>query len=128
MAGTSRSGRNGSLATDKTAPDGGPVRPDMPKDVGQKYDEVVSQLPAAILRRCDVHELLTLARLLAQSDKVADAMASDPLDHKTGRAFLNIVDRIHKLSAAFGLTPADRKRLSLETEEEVDEIAEFIRS
>lgn len=100
----------------------------MPKDVGQKYDEVISQLPAAILRKCDVHELLTLARLLAQADKVAAAMSADPLDHKTGRAFLNIADRIHKLSASFGLTPADRKRLSLETEEEVDEIAEFMKS
>lgn len=128
MPGTSRSGRNGALATDKTQPDGGPVRPDMPKDVGQKYDEVISQLPAAILRKCDVHELLTLARLLAQADKVAAAMSADPLDHKTGRAFLNIADRIHKLSASFGLTPADRKRLSLETEEEVDEIAEFMKS
>lgn len=128
MPGTSRSGRNGALATDKTQPDGGPVRPDMPKDVGQKYDEVISQLPAAILRKCDVHELLTLARLLAQADKVAAAMSADPLDHKTGRAFLNIADRIHKLSASFGLTPADRKRLSLETEGEVDEIAEFMKS
>lgn len=128
MVGTSRSGGRNTFSTDKTLADGGPVRPDMPKDVGIKYDEVVSQLPALILRRCDVHELLTLARLLAQADLVAAEMNSNPLDHKTARIFLNIADRIHKLSASFGLTPADRKRLSLDTEEEVDEIEEFLKS
>lgn len=128
MVGTSRSGGRNTFSVDKTAPDGGPVRPDMPKEVGVKWDEVISQLPSAILRKCDVHELLTLARLLAHADKVAAAMDADPADHKTARIFLNIADRIHKLSASFGLTPADRKRLSLETEEEVDEIAEFMKS
>ncbi len=125
MPATSRSGGSRAIGVDKTPEDGGPIRPDMPKDVGKKYDELVSQIPSAILRKCDVHELLTIARLLVQSDRLAAALEADPLDHKTARVFQGIVDRIHRLSASFGLTPADRKKLSLEVEEEANVIDDF---
>ena len=42
------------------------------------------------------------------ADKLSAAMLADPADHKTGRLFLNTADRIHRLSASFGLNPGDR--------------------
>jgi hypothetical protein len=128
MPATSRSGGNRTIGQDKTPEDGGPVRPTMPKDVGKKYDELLSQIQSSILRKCDVHELLTIARLLVQGDRLAAALEAEPLDHKTARVYQGVVDRVHRLSAAFGLSPADRKRLCLDTEEEVDELEEFNRS
>lgn len=112
MTGTSRSGGDRSIGQDMTEDDGGPIRPQLPTGVAEKYDEILSQLPHNVLRKVDVHSLSNLARLLHLSDLYAKITLDDPMDHKTGRLYLNTLDRIHRMSASFGLTPADRKRLA----------------
>ena len=47
------------------------------------------------------------------SDGLAEACRRDPSDHKTARVYLNVVGQVHRLSAAFGLNPGDRKRLAI---------------
>ncbi|MBM3968054.1 MAG: hypothetical protein FJ308_23805 [Planctomycetes bacterium] len=120
MGGTSRSGGNRVLGIDSSEPDGLPSKPKMPAKVGKKWDQLLSELPKPALRRIDQHELKILCELLVHSDSLAEVMRKDPLDHATGRLYLNVADRIHRLSAAFGLSPADRKRLALSTESEDD--------
>ena len=70
---------------------------------GLKWDSLLEQLPVAVLAEIDVHELAILATLLAQSDGLADTLAKNPDDIKSGRLFLQIFDRIHRLSGAFGM-------------------------
>ena len=98
---------------DRTADDGGPRKPDLPDSVGRKWDELVEQLPAGSLRKIDSHELRILSELLAMSDSLAEACRRNPSDHKTARVYLNTVAQVHRLSAAFGLNPGDRKRLAI---------------
>lgn len=115
MVGVSgRSGGNhGNNGSEMTADDGGPLKPALPAAVGAKWDELIGQLPAGSLRRIDVHELRILAELLTMSDGLAEACRRDPSDHKTARVFLNTIGQVHRLSAAFGLNPGDRKRLAI---------------
>jgi hypothetical protein len=127
MTGTSRSGGSRKAGIDHTPEDGGPDRPELPDDIASKWDELIEQLPIHALRKVDVHQLKELARLMAYSDSLHRLVLSDPLDHKTGRMYLGVQDRIHRLSASFGLTPADRKRLSLEPEQEDDPLQQYLR-
>ena len=116
MAGTAgRSGRHGSQGRDTTPEDFGPEKPKLPDAVAGKWDQLLDQLPKKSLRRIDCHELKLLSELLVMADNLSAVMLADPSDHKTGRLFLNTTDRIHRLSASFGLNPGDRKRLDLRT-------------
>ena len=99
--------------SEMTADDGGPLKPSLPDAAGRKWDELISQLPAGSLRKIDVHELRILSELLAMADGLAEACRLVPSDHKTARVYLNVVSQVHRLSAAFGLNPGDRKRLGI---------------
>ncbi len=118
MAGTARSGGNRTNGNDKTPQDGGPRKPDLPQAVAAKWDELLPQLAQHALRQVDVHELKLLAEVLVMADNLAAAMLADPADHRTGRLYLNTLDRVHRLSASFGLNPADRMRLQLKPDDQ----------
>ncbi len=98
---------------DRSADDGGPLKPSLPDAVGQKWDELIVQLPSGSLRKIDCHELRILAELLAMADSLAEACRRDPSDHRAARVYLNTVAQVHRLSASFGLNPGDRKRLAI---------------
>lgn len=119
MVGTAgRSGGNRQNGIDRTKPNGGPVKPqDLASEVDPIWDELLGQLPSHALRAIDVHELRLLCETLLMSRRLAEQVRLDPADHKAGRLLLNVVDRIHRMSAAFGLSPADRKRLDIEADE-----------
>ena len=120
MSGTkNRSGGNRTIGRDGTAKDAGPLKPsELRTEVSAKWDQLMLQLPQHALRGIDVHELKLLAECLVLADNLADAMLANPTDHSTARLFLNVTDRVHRLSAAFGLNPADRRRLDLQADEE----------
>ena len=117
MVGTfNRSGgdRVSQTGCDRSRTDGPPIAPDdMPDDVAGKWRRLMDELPLEVLRRIDGHELGLLAQTLALADRLAKQMVDDPSDHKAARLFLNALDRVHRLSASFGLNPGDRKRLDL---------------
>ncbi len=98
---------------DRTAGDGGPLKPNLPDAVGRKWDELVSQLPAGSLRKIDGHELRILSELLTMADSLAESCRLDPSDYKAARLFINVTTQVHRLSAGFGLNPSDRKRLAI---------------
>lgn len=123
-----RSGGNRKdTGAEMTKPDGGPVKPSLPKNVGAKWDELVSQLPLGTLRRIDGHELKILSELLVMADSLTKKIQEDPSDHKSSRVFLNVVAQIHRLSASFGLNPGDRKRLALAPEQEESELSALLK-
>lgn len=116
-----RSGGNRAVGSDHTDEDSGPIKPELPEAVSQKWDQLIGQLPKPALRRIDCHELKLLSELLVMADGLSKEALQNPADHKTGRLFLNVADRIHKLSAVFGLNPGDRKRLNLKTQEDAED-------
>jgi hypothetical protein len=115
---TGSAGRSGgdrkTVGVDTTPEDSGPTKPNLPPKVSTKWDQLIEQLPKKSLRKIDCHELKLLAELLTMADQLSSAAIEDPTDHQTGRLFLNVCDRVHRLSASFGLNPGDRKRLSLD--------------
>jgi hypothetical protein len=97
----------------------------MPEAVAGKWEQLLPQLHQPSLRAVDVHELTTLCELLVCKERLSIAMLSDPLDTRIGNQYLKTVDRIHKLSASFGLNPADRKRLDQQAEPQADALDEW---
>lgn len=123
MPGTpTRSGGNRDLYVDTTRNDGPPQEPaGLSTEASNKWQELLGQLPTEALRQIDVHQLRLLCELLAQSDGLAQSIATDPANDKARRLFLATCDRVAKLSASFGLSPLDRKRSKLEPEPAVDD-------
>lgn len=113
--GRGRSGRKPAEPRADVIPDdGGPKCPkEANKRVQQKWALIVSQLPNGVLRRIDGHQLLILCHLLAGVDELTAAIDSDPLDNQSRRTLLQYSDRVNKLSAMFGLSPADRMRIKV---------------
>jgi hypothetical protein len=121
MPGTTRSGGDRSLSTDKTPNDGPPIKPDnMTARAQDKWGELLEQIPTCLLRQIDVHQLRLLAELLAQSDALAERIEDAPSDDKATRLYLATIDRVARLSGMFGLSPNDRKRSQLEPAPEDD--------
>ena len=126
---TGAAGRSGkfSLGMDGTFQDGLPELPaGLSAEATVKWFELLDQLPAHTLRRCDVHELRILSELLAHSDRLAAGMAGDPTDLKTSRLYIQVGQHIHRLSGAFGLNPADRKRMGTDPSNEPDALDEWM--
>lgn len=89
----------------------------MPASAKPKWDELLEGIKPEILRAVDRHQLGILAMLLADSERLAQAMDDKPGDLKIRRAFVQQAAHVHKLSAVFGLAPADRSRMKLPEKE-----------
>lgn len=121
--------RTGHFATgsDNTQADGLPQMPaTITAAAAAKWNELLDQLPRPALRSIDCHQLRILAELLALVDVQTVAAAANPTDPKLSRMLLQTAQQVHRLSSCFGLTPADRARLRLPTDEEPDELQLFL--
>lgn len=108
------SGGDRSLGVDTTRLDGGPVKPkQLDRKTSAIWDKLIAEIDPAILRRCDSHQLATLAQLIGHSRTLAAAAIADPHDPKKTRSWLAVCDQVRKLGSAFGLSPADRSRLKI---------------
>ena len=102
---------------DGSRPDGLPQKPKgLNKDCSEVWDDLLSQIQPNILRRVDSFQLESLAQLLVQSRALGKLAMANPVDVSSNRAWLATVDLVRKLSACFGLSPSDRKRLSITDE------------
>ena len=107
--------------------DGGPKKPDWLSEIQSvAYDELLSQLPADALRKRDVHLLAELATYITAIRKINRAWEKDPADKDLRCAKTQYSQKVQQLSALFGLSPADRKRIQIDTpKEEIDDLEEF---
>lgn len=88
------------------------------------WNLLLTQISHDLLRTIDVHQLMMLVRLLVREQVLAKIIAADPCDHPAGRAYLQTVQSIGRLSAQYGLGPADRGRLRA-TPEAIEEESKF---
>lgn len=105
--------RLGNVA-DPIPADGGPVA-DASLTDGERdtFLELVGRLPTGVLRAVDSYQLAALSRLIEREKWAAVAIQTDPENLQLARLQVAIIGQIGRLSAQFGLSPADRKRLSL---------------
>ena len=102
---------------DGSKPDGLPAKPKgMNETCNEIWDDLLSQIQPNILRKVDAFQLESLAQLLVQSRALGKLAMANPVDVSANRAWLATVDLVRKLSACFGLSPSDRKRLAIADE------------
>ena len=117
MGGQGSGGAHGNFGSDGSRPNGPPSKPaSLSESVSSVWDRLLSELSPAILRKIDGFQLESLANLLVQSRALGNLAMQDPTDAKVNRQWLATVDLVRKLSACFGLSPSDRKRLSITDE------------
>ena len=112
---------------DTSAPDGGPQKPKgMPEHQSQAWDELIEQLPVDALRKRDVHLLYELAGYVAALRQINWKWLAEPEDKDLRCAKTQYTEKVRQLSALFGLSPADRKRIQIDKPlEEKDDLEEF---
>jgi len=117
-----RSGGNRStLGTDPAPRDAGPVADGSLTDAERDtFFELVGRLPTGVLRAVDSYQLAALARLIEREKWVAVAVANDPENLQLARLQVSIIGQLSRCSAMFGLSPADRRRLSLSPDESLE--------
>lgn len=127
MPATSRSGGDRSVGQQDCFPsDGLPTCPFAEKSPEwEVWNSLIGRIPAQILRRADLPQLKLLCECTIQSDKLYKVLQDDPLDHKTGRMWMNVAAHISRLSAQFGLSPIDRRRLKFDVEQ-ADEFSDWM--
>lgn len=104
-----------------------PMKPnDLSPAASNYWDRLCGELKG-YLKAIDGHELKILATLLAQSDHLSETIRNDPDDAKATRLYLQVSQQIHRMSASFGLNPADRQRLKVDAEPEADPFADYLR-
>jgi hypothetical protein len=127
MPGTSRSGGNRTTSDDNFPQDGLPSRPnDFTPELNQVWNSLLEQIPHELLRRVDGYQLGILCEFIIRERKLAAACRDDLTDDKLLRAHLQAAQHVAKLSAMYGLSPIDRRRIRLlptKVEDEIDEWA-----
>ena len=129
MAGTAgRSGGNRELSADRSAHDGLPEPPQGRTDAFYaKWASLLADLPASELRRIDGVQLAILVDQLIEIDQLGAMIEADPSDLKSRSLRLRVSQQVARLSAQFGLSPADRKRLNFDPPEVEDEFSIYMK-
>ena len=94
-------------------------------DEKQVWRQLVEMIPADLLRSIDYIQLRILSESVVHIEKLAQVMRSDPDDHKASTRYLQFGQHITRLSAQFGLSPADRSRLKFEPPNPDDDASEW---
>lgn len=94
--------------------DGLPIKPElMPDDESVYWDTLMDQIPHEILRRVDVHQMVSLCGYLADRDRCYKARLNDPTDKDAFSQWMRDCQAIERASRVFGLGPIDRRRMKL---------------
>jgi hypothetical protein len=128
MAGTAgRSGGNRSINQDRTPANGPPELPQGHSEAfGVKWAALIAELPPSELRRVDGFQLEVLVGQLCEIDELSAMIEKSPEDLKIRSLRLRVAQQVARLSAQFGLSPSDRKRLAFEPEPEPDAFDEWL--
>jgi phage terminase small subunit len=126
MASTSRCGGNRTASDDNFPIDGLPSRPsDWGKAENEVWTKLMAQIPHELLRTADSYQLAILCDLIVRERKLAKLVRDDVADLPTNRAHLQVSQQISRLSAMFGLSPIDRRRIRLNPQSPTDEAEEW---
>lgn len=102
---------------------------ELPQSLGgpelEVWRQIMGMLPPEMLRSVDVFQLKVLCDSLVHIDRLAAAMQADPEDHKVATRYLQFAQHITRLSAQFGLSPADRARIKFELPPPEDDASEW---
>jgi len=127
MGGTG-SGGNQNSSHDGSKQDGLPSKPkDFNGACSDVWDGLVLQIPEGILRSVDGIQLETLTKLIVQGRALSSMAMANPADVAGNRAWMANADLVRKLSACFGLSPSDRKRLAIPPVEPESEFGEMLK-
>ncbi len=94
-------------------------------DEKQVWHQLVEMIPADLLRAIDCFQLQVLSESIVHINRLAQLMRADPDDHKASTRYLQFGQHITRLSAQFGLSPADRSRLKFEPPDPDDDASEW---
>lgn len=127
MAGTTRSGGDRTVNDADCFPmDGLPSRPStMTREESQIWNNLLSLIPVEMLRRADAYQLQVLCECLSRKEKYEEILRAEPDDYKAHRAYMQLVSHISRLSAQFGLSPVDRRRIKLGASQ-TDDLEDFL--
>jgi hypothetical protein len=127
MPGTSRSGGDRVANGHDSFPrDGLPSRPTgMSKAENETWTMVMNQLPNELLRRVDCHNLRTLCECIVMRDKLISLLRDDPVDRGIMNNYIKVGQQISRLSAQYGLSPIDRRRMKIEASDDLSSIDEW---
>lgn len=128
VAGRSGGPRETSYGEDLTPRDDGPVKPPgLLERVEKQFDLLLKRLPAEALREIDSYLLAEMSTLLVGLEYLKNSWLADPADKEVRTAYMQSLEKLMQLSAKYGLTPADRKRIKLvEAQPAEDDLKEFM--
>jgi hypothetical protein len=90
------------------------------------WDEVLPLLPQEALRGRDVFLLYELTGIIAALRAINEEWLGKPADKDLRCAKMQYTQKLIQLSSILGLSPADRKRIQIDTpKQEEDELEEF---
>jgi len=125
MSSTTRNGGNRTSGQDNFPIDGLPSRPNdwgkNEKAESTAWTHLLNQIPAELLRSNDTYQLRILCELIVRERKLAKMLRDDATDLPTNRAHLQVAQQISRLSAMYGLSPIDRRRIRLEPQKPDDD-------
>jgi len=129
MGGKGSGGNRVTFGSDKSKKDGLPVcSHNAPIEVQERFTELLTMIPAQAFRKIDAILLEKLAFYELHARKLQVMIDADPTDFKASSVLLRVTEQIMRLSGLFGLSPADRRRINLEVQEEEDEFTSWAKS
>lgn len=105
---------------------GPPIPQGLSEEEREVWNIVLQDSPPEQLKRLDSYQLSVLCHCVVQARKLAALCRMDPTDFKASRSYLQVANHICRLSAQFGLSPMDRRRMKLEPPEPQDDAAEWM--
>lgn len=108
----------------------GPPEPhgDMSDAERKVWAMLLHEIPEEVLRKLDAFLLSTLCECIVTCRQLQARIRRDPTDSKITSTYLKYAAMVDKLSAKFGLSPVDRRRMRLEPPEEPDDADAWMES
>jgi phage terminase small subunit len=116
MVGTvGRSGGDNTRGSDPFPVDDGPQPPQgLYDDERAVWDDLLERIPAELLRGVDSYQLAHLCRCIVDAERCHAHWRANEDELGFLRMARNAEAQVNKLSALYGLSPADRSRLKFE--------------
>lgn len=117
-----RTDRHGNRVDAIHTPPGAPEPPKgLTKAQLEFWTQIVLAMPPDALGRIDSYTLHELLELWAIAVKARKSWKRDPSDKESRIAYTSAIDRVFKIGAEYGMTPASRARLRVPVADDEDD-------